>query len=356
MIDKIEELSKSNKEPLEILKYRKESWNRFLQTDMPKDDEWKYTDLSSIDFNKISFENSIEIKAEGCDVNKLDYNFLAKHLQPGKNKIESFNDALFSSSIIFFIPKNTNATIDLKMTRQNFAKIFFIVNGNAVVNELTAASDFTILQTEIFLSENASLQYNILDNSEKANIINEKKCHLNANSNVSFNFALFGGSVNRLKIENFIRENASGKIKGMFFGNSNQHFNISTSAIHLSQSSANDILIKGALKDYATSSYYGAIEITKEAQKADSYLADHVLLLSEEAKANSIPSLKIDANDVRATHGATVTELDEEQLFYLMSRGIDHKQSEYLTLNAFFNETMNNNKEIQKLLEKKMIK
>jgi Fe-S cluster assembly protein SufD len=82
------------------------------------------------------------------------------------------------------------------------------------------------------------------------------------------------------------------------------------------------------------------IRVNKDAQKTDGYQANRNLLLSGNARADSIPGLEINADDVRCTHGSTVSRVDEEEIFYLMSRGIDRLESEVLLVNAFFTQVL----------------
>jgi Fe-S cluster assembly protein SufD len=97
-----------------------------------------------------------------------------------------------------------------------------------------------------------------------------------------------------------------------------------------------DLLFKGALRDRARMIYQGLIRVHKNAQRSDAYQANRNLILSDKARADSIPSLEIEANDVRCTHGATVGQVDEEQLFYLMARGLNKHDAERLIISGFF--------------------
>jgi Fe-S cluster assembly protein SufD len=97
-----------------------------------------------------------------------------------------------------------------------------------------------------------------------------------------------------------------------------------------------DLLFKTALKDKARSVFVGLIRVHKDAQQTDSYLANRNLLLSETAKADAIPRLEIEANDVRCTHGATVAPVDPEQVFYLETRGLPHDDAERMIVEGFF--------------------
>ena len=101
-----------------------------------------------------------------------------------------------------------------------------------------------------------------------------------------------------------------------------------------------DLLVKGALRDEAVSVYSGLIKIRKDAQHSDAYQANRNLLLSPTAKADSIPKLEIEANDVRCTHGATSARIDAEQEFYLESRGIKPAQAQELLVFGFFEEVL----------------
>jgi Fe-S cluster assembly protein SufD len=97
-----------------------------------------------------------------------------------------------------------------------------------------------------------------------------------------------------------------------------------------------DLLVKGALRDEAVSVYSGLIKIRKDAQHSDAYQANRNLLLSPKARADSIPKLEIEANDVRCTHGATVGQVDAEQLFYLQSRGFSLDEAQNTLVHGFF--------------------
>ena len=95
-------------------------------------------------------------------------------------------------------------------------------------------------------------------------------------------------------------------------------------------------MVDGILKEESSSVYRGLILIAKEGQKTNSYLANHILKLGDKTLANSIPGLKIDANDVKASHGATVGQVNEEHMFYLMARGLSRKEAENLIVEGFF--------------------
>jgi len=124
--------------------------------------------------------------------------------------------------------------------------------------------------------------------------------------------------------------------RGICFTDSEQHFDNTSNTHHAAVDTFGDILFKGALRDVSRLGFEGIIKVDHGAQKTDSYLTMNTLFLSEGARASSIPGLEILADDVRCSHGATVGTVLEEQVFYLMSRGIDRIEAEKLIVGGFF--------------------
>jgi Fe-S cluster assembly protein SufD len=127
---------------------------------------------------------------------------------------------------------------------------------------------------------------------------------------------------------------------GLYFADGEQHFAQRTLQSHEGQNATSDLLYKGALKGHSRSEYSGLIKVLKGAQGTDAYQANRNLVLSDDAMARSIPQLEIEANEVRCTHGATVSPVEEEHLFYLMSRGIDRVTAQKLVVFGFFGEVL----------------
>jgi Fe-S cluster assembly protein SufD len=125
-------------------------------------------------------------------------------------------------------------------------------------------------------------------------------------------------------------------VHGFMFGDGRQHFDLHTLQRHRMDHTTSDLLIKCALKDRARSVYQGLIQVSEGAQRTDAYQANRNLLLSDTARADSIPGLEILANDVRCTHGATIGQIDPEQLFYLLARGLHRNEAERLIVEGFF--------------------
>jgi Fe-S cluster assembly protein SufD len=129
---------------------------------------------------------------------------------------------------------------------------------------------------------------------------------------------------------------SEGRMSGFYFADGRQHFDHDTQQNHHAPHTTSDLLFKGALVDQSRSVWQGMIYVAAGAQQTDGYQANRNLLLSEKARADSIPGLEILADDVRCTHGATVSPLEAEPIFYLMSRGLPRHEAERLVVDGFF--------------------
>lgn len=135
-------------------------------------------------------------------------------------------------------------------------------------------------------------------------------------------------------------QGAVGRMSGFYFTDGSQHLDHDTQQNHLAPNTTSDLLFKGALKGKSRSVWQGMIYVAPGAQKTDGYQANRNLVLSEHARADSIPGLEILADDVRCTHGATVGKLEAEPLFYLQSRGLPLADAERLVVEGFFDPIM----------------
>jgi len=139
---------------------------------------------------------------------------------------------------------------------------------------------------------------------------------------------------------NLIGEGSVGKMSGFYFTDNDQHLDHDTQQNHLAANTTSDLLFKGALLDHSRSVWQGMIYVAPNAVKTDGYQANRNLVLSRNARADSIPGLEILTDDVRCTHGATVGKIDEEQIFYLESRGLPTEIAERVIVEGFFDPIM----------------
>ena len=133
---------------------------------------------------------------------------------------------------------------------------------------------------------------------------------------------------------------AEGIMLALWFGDRDQHIDHHTLQDHAAPHAHSDLLYKGALTDSARSVFRGLIRVMPGAQLTDAYQTNRNLLLSKDASATALPNLEIAADDVRCSHGATIGQVEERQMFYLMSRGLSKQQAERLLVLGFFDEVL----------------
>jgi Fe-S cluster assembly protein SufD len=131
-------------------------------------------------------------------------------------------------------------------------------------------------------------------------------------------------------------QGAHAQVNGVMFTTGRQHLAYFTRQDHMAPHTTSDLLYKGGLKDASRIVWKGMIRVEKDAQRTDAYQKNDNLVLSETARADSIPGLEIEANDVRCTHGATAGRVDEDMIFYLRSRGISREAAIRLIVEGFF--------------------
>lgn len=175
------------------------------------------------------------------------------------------------------------------------------------------------------------------------NIINftTENVQVDLDGSVDWIFGALGSKITKNYSNlSMVGKGASGKMSGFYFTDNSQHLDHDTQQNHLAPSTTSDLLFKGALLDNSRSVWQGMIYVAPDAAKTDGYQANRNLVLSKSARADSIPGLEILTDDVRCTHGATVGKIDEEQVFYLLSRGMQREDAERLIVEGFFDPIM----------------
>ena len=195
---------------------------------------------------------------------------------------------------------------------------------------------------EIKVGPGASLKFVELQSWGK-NVWNfsHERARVDRGGNLDWIFGAIGSRLTKNFTElDLAGEGAQGRMSGFYFTDGNQHLDHDTQQNHLAPRTTSDLLFKGALKGKSRSVWQGMIYVAPGAQKTDGYQANRNLVLSDQARADSIPGLEILADDVRCTHGATVGKLEQEPLFYLKSRGIPQAEAERLVVEGFFDPIM----------------
>ncbi|HZR91139.1 MAG TPA: Fe-S cluster assembly protein SufD [Gaiellaceae bacterium] len=151
----------------------------------------------------------------------------------------------------------------------------------------------------------------------------------------------FGSRKGKVRIHNDLAgPGATSRVTGAYFADGRQHLDYDTFQEHIAPHTTSDFAFKGALRDEASVVWRGMIRVERDAQKTNAYQENRNLLLSDRAHADSIPGLEILANDVRCTHGATLSQVDREQLFYAMARGLSRADAERLIVRGFFQDVL----------------
>jgi Fe-S cluster assembly protein SufD len=182
-----------------------------------------------------------------------------------------------------------------------------------------------------------------------------EEVHVSRDASLDYYFVWNRSSINRRVTIHLSEEGASARVLGMFIAEDKNEVNFDSTIIHHAPNTYGNTLVKGALTDASKSSLNGMIKIDKGADGSDDLLTERVLLLSPQARAEAKPMLEIDANEVKATHAATVSKINEEQLYYLRTRGVTKQVASALMVQGFLQEVIDQFPEqIKKSLPKKV--
>jgi Fe-S cluster assembly protein SufD len=201
-------------------------------------------------------------------------------------------------------------------------------------------SGYSNAVAELFVGDGAKLEYVSIQNlSQETWHFASHRATVGRDAELDWVAGGFGSKKGKIRIENDLAgQGATSRVTGAYFADRSQHLDYDTLQKHLAPNTTSDFAFKGALRDKATAVWRGMIRVEKDAQKTNAYQENRNLLLSHEAHADSIPGLEIEANDVRCTHGATVSQVDRDELFYCMARGLSRGEAERLIVRGFYQE------------------
>ena len=369
----------------ENINSRKKTFNQFVKNGFPNKriEDWKFSDLNQIisaNIENLRFYNDVELSKvdETIFIEKFVHNkiiflngaisnidfshedetkvLLIRDLNQNENFKEvnplvSLNNALTTSYIRIIVKENYSlskplviyniTTKDLKSTVLNL-KIDIVLEKNSSLKLINLFNDdsennFINIVQNFDIAQDAILKNYKIDHKNNSNI---KYCYNNINlkkNSISENFIFSTGS-KFIKNEincNLNDEYSSAFISGIINVKNSQHHEIKTNINHLAENTKSYQLIKSVLNDNAKGVYQGKIYVDSIAQKTNGYQLSKALLLNENTEFDGKPELEIYADDVKCSHGATSGNLDENAIFYLMSRGLSHQQSKELLINGF---------------------
>jgi Fe-S cluster assembly protein SufD len=193
---------------------------------------------------------------------------------------------------------------------------------------------------EVVVGEGSSVQYMCLqDLSERAWILGSQRAQVARDASLHWVGLGLGSGQGKLRMETDINgAGASARVTGAYAAHGRQHIDYDTTQEHAAPHTTSDLAFRGVLRDRATAVWSGMIKVDPGAQRTDAFQECRNLLLTDGAHADAIPGLEIEADDVRCTHAATVARLNEDQLFYLQSRGLARPEAERLLVGGFLEE------------------
>ena len=365
---------------------KRKNFNNFIEKGFPnrREENWKFSDLNQIIskniknlsfYHDLSKPNKIDqsIFIDGLEHNKIVFvNGRIEKIEfdyEEKNKIEILDNLV--------LEKTNNTNNSLLLLNNAFVSKYFkiIVKKNyflqkpLVIYNITnkdLVSKSVNLKVDILLEENSSLKLIELSNDksttnfininynfdiQKNSILKNYKIDNNSNSNIKYCFnninqdtdsvsEIFLLSSGSKFIKNEINCNLNGKyasafVNGVFILNETKHHEIKTNINHIIENTKSYQLIKGVLEDTSKAVYQGKIFVDSKAQKTDGYQLSKAILLNDNCEFNAKPELEIYADDVKCSHGSASGSLNEDSIFYLMSRGLNYQEAKKLLINGF---------------------
>ncbi|MFN2588437.1 MAG: Fe-S cluster assembly protein SufD [Actinomycetota bacterium] len=359
-------------EPGWLTERRVEAYDLFEKLDMPdpKKEEWRYTDVRGFDFElyappevtKRSLELPPEPAAKGVvftDLVNADPDLVREHfftdVPVDEHRFTALHGAFHSDDVVVYVPRGVDVDVPLEVLRDvdpggsAFPHTTIVVEEQASLTfvDRFKSDDFPDRSLcasviEVTAGRGATVNYISLQEwGRGVSHFQTQRFTGHRDSTVRSLAVNLGSRFARTQVESVLKgEGSFSEMLGLYFADADQHFAQRTLQEHAAPHATSDLLYKGALKERSRSEYSGLIKVAKGAQGTDAYQANRNLVLSEEALAHSIPQLEIEANEVRCTHGATVSPVEEEHLFYLMSRGIDRVTAQKLVVFGFFGEVL----------------
>ena len=355
--------------------FRKENWEKATNvTSNLKDERWRFSPKARLGYSKVSglakSEDSISFDSpeqKGFVLEQLDKMILENPnglldlpdlAGPGMGAEESFLFARAFSAAGFYLRIEKNTRIDRPLlvnhcasgeglarfhhnliVLEPFSEVILIEKINSAVD--TSGGFFTNL-THINVGEGAKIQRILVqDLNELSSFHNLEHMAVSRNASLS-NLAIHLGSA-QTRVESkgsLTEEGAELDNSSITLGQNEQLFDKRTMQHHLAANGKSTLTFKNALLDKSKSIFSGLIKVENEAQVTNAYQNNRNLLLSDEAEADSMPGLEILANEVKCSHGATTSKIDEQELFYLLSRGIPRSVAERLIVLGFFEEVV----------------
>jgi len=278
---------------------------------------------------------------------------LTEAVKPSDDIFAALHAAFWTSGTLLYVPKG------VKLDAPLFSLIGLVEDGRVDLSHtlvvLEDGAEATLVResagrgggnapllhvgaVELFLAQGARLQFVNIQNWDDATWhFSRERAVVGRDARLQWTVGGLGSRVAKVNQEVALQgQGADAQVNGVMFTSGRQHLAYFTRQDHIAPHTTSDLLYKGGLKDKSRIVWKGMIRVEKDAQRTNAYQKNDNLVLSESARADSIPGLEIEANDVRCTHGATAGSVDEEMVFYAQARGIERQTAVRLIVEGFF--------------------
>ncbi len=420
----IEELSARHEEPIWLLQHRLKAWRLYEDMLPPSgaEEEWRRTDLSALDLegvrlfpgpvtrvpaprrngrdgyggdivqrDGIALSQRLAAESERQGVVFSDLHsaakdnpdlfrayFMTEAVQPISWKLVALHAALWRGGVFLYVPAGVEISVPLHAVVGLGSGGVAVFPHTLIVAE--EGSSVTLIEehasqedgsralssavVEILVRDGAQVRYvGVQDWGKNVDSFTTIRAVLGAESQLELGLVGSGSRVAKANVEAVLSApGASVRIVGLFLAEGEQHMNYATSQDHQAAKTTSDLLFKSVLKDSAYLVWNGLTRIRKGASESDANQSNQNLLLGENARVAPIPVLEIEAHDVtRCSHGATVSSVDEEQLYYMMSRGLTREDATHAIVDGFLRqglermEPVRNHKGISRALGRRLL-
>ena len=281
--------------------------------------------------------------------------FMTDNVAVDANKFTALHAALVTGGVVLYVPRNVQIELPLYGITgagagvADFAHTLIIAEENAQVSYIDEmvsdgnSASFHSGVVEIFAQPGATVRYmHGQDWNTNTWHFSTQQAQMRRDAQCNWIISSWGSRLSKINLEmQLLEPGGHGELLGLYFPSGKQHLDHHTMQNHFADHCTSDLLFKGALRGRSRSVYSGSIKVWPHAQKTDAYQKNENLVLDKRARADSIPGLEIEADDVRCTHGATVSKIEPEYLFYLMARGLTQYQAEQMIVTGFFQEVLN---------------
>jgi len=275
--------------------------------------------------------------------------FMTEAVKPDLNKFTALHAALWDTGAFVYVPANGRVTLPLQVILNQatdgaggYHHTLVVTEQGAevtVVDDLLGAKDgLQASVVELIIGAGSVVRYmNLQDFDHSAWNFLTGRAVLSRDADLRWIQVSWGSRLTKAFLDvDLMGTGGHAELLGIYFPIGSQHIDHQTLQIHRAPHCFSDLLFNGALKDRSRSVYMGIIQVHPGAQKTDAYQRNGNLILDTAARADSIPGLEIEADDVRCTHGATAAQVEEEYVFYLMARGLSRAQAERMIVQGFF--------------------